>query len=149
MDGVVRQVQEEGPVPVSADEADRLVGETVREVLLVVPGLEVRRPEPEVAAGGRAGFGAADVEVEALVLGPELGTAQVPLADRRGGVSGRPQRLGGRDLLKRELLADLGRRSFCEGRSARPGSQSVRCSLAGYFPVMSAARDGEQTGHAA
>ena len=39
--------------------------------------------------------------------------------------------------------------SFALGHCFRPGIQSVRCSRAGYLPVMMLARVGEQTGQAA
>ena len=45
--------------------------------------------------------------------------------------------------------AMAGRSRRWSGRSGRPGSQSVRLRRAGYWPVRSAARVGEQTGQAA
>src|SRR5436190_136653 len=39
--------------------------------------------------------------------------------------------------------------SFAAGHCLRPGIQSVRCSRAGYLPVIMLARVGEHTGQAA
>ena len=46
-------------------------------------------------------------------------------------------------------LMMVGPFSFWLEASARPGSQSVRCSRAGYLPVRMLARVGEHTEHAA
>ena len=45
--------------------------------------------------------------------------------------------------------SNAGVSSFAVGHCLRPGIQSVRCSRAGYFPVMMLARVGEHTGQAA
>ncbi len=91
-----RQIKEEGPVPVSGDEAAGLAGQALGEVLAFWAGREA--VEPEVAPVGGAGIGGkvvrwlaqetpGDVLAEAVpqgvggVIVRALVRAQVPLAD--------------------------------------------------------------------
>ena len=125
MDRVVSQVEEERPGPVLLDEPDRLVGEAVGQILVIVPSTQAGGLESEVPAGRRARLGPADVPVEALAFGPERRPAQVPLADAGRTVSGRLERLGERELLEGQVLADR-RTTQLLGRPVGPPRQPVR-----------------------
>ena len=70
--------------------------------------------------------------------------AEVPLADRRGGVA--------RGLKSVAIVVSVGGRYLVQSGTSSfglsgiwPGIQSVMCSRAGYLPVSRAARVGEQT----
>ena len=91
MDGVEREVDEEGAVFVVGHEFAGLGGEPVFEVFAgravgeagVAVGGEVLFP-----AVGAALFDAAEVVVEALVFGPPALGAEVPFAGEERGVAG-------------------------------------------------------------
>ena len=90
------------------------------------------------------GFGAGEVEVEAVFVRVIRLAAQVPLADAGGGIAGGVEGVGQGELLSGRYLVQSTTSSlgFSGGR---PGIQSVMCRRAGYLPVRMAAREGEQT----
>ena len=80
----MREVDEERLVAVLLDESDRLAGETVGEVFPVRPLGQVRELIRAEIGWGSALAAAAEVEVEALVLGPMPGSvAEVPFSKER------------------------------------------------------------------
>jgi hypothetical protein len=106
--GVVGEVDEEGRRLVSLDEADGLAGEAVGEEFVLRAVLQgIDTIGREVARRGTA-IRAADVGVEALLLGIELRAAEVPFADAGGGVASGFEPLGQGFLLQGQLLGPLG-----------------------------------------
>src|SRR5258708_40057058 len=101
MDGVMREVEEERAVLVGVDELFGFGREAVGEVFSGIMGFELRVVEIEVPARRAAGLGPADVEIEPLLFGPEVGSAEVPLADARRVIPHGFERLGKVVLLER------------------------------------------------
>jgi len=108
VDGIVREVDEERLVAVLLDEADRLAGETVGEVFPVRSVGQVRELI-RAEVGWRSPLAAAaEVEVEALVLGPMLGSvAEVPFSEESRFVAAGLQRLGDGDFFQRQEGLDF------------------------------------------
>jgi hypothetical protein len=154
VNGVVRQVEEEGPIPVRFEELLGLDGEAVGEVLAVGGFFEARH-EATVAAlvggevtEGRAGVVAGDVDVETALLRAGVLAAEVPFTDMAGDIIRCLERRGERHLAGRHCwLMWAGAVSGRDGGTA--GQPVGELRRAGYLPVIRAARVGEHTGQAA
>jgi hypothetical protein len=105
---VVCQVEEERPLAVCIDEAQRLP----RQVVL---------PLAAFALVGRGGGLTGVMDVESLLARAVAGPAQVPLADCRGRVARRAQPLGDGRLVERQLLADCRMQQFLRRRVGASG----------------------------
>ncbi len=127
MDGVVRQVEEEGAVLVLLDELLGLDGQPVAEILafaaaLPQPGhgvaLALVRPE---IRGRMAVMRSGDVEVETLMLGVIVPAAEVPLADAGRDIAGRLERLGDVHFVQGQILPPRRHEQPMGGRVAFAG----------------------------
>ena len=125
VDTVVWKREQEGAVAMGLDKGHRLVGLAVSEVFprgaVRQRGNPVRR---KVARRLTLG-GAATVHIEALMLGAMLVTAEMPLADRRGGVASGRKPLRDRYRLERQVLCPVSRSPAIEPSWTR-GLSAVR-----------------------
>ena len=95
MDGVERQVGEEGLVLVGLDECGRLAPEAQGEGFAGLTGLEVGiLPGREEAAARAADVPAALVDVEAVIGRPRALAAEVPFSGEEGLIARIAQDLG-------------------------------------------------------
>ena len=128
VDGVVREVNEERLFAILLDEADRLAGETVGEVFPLRSIRQVREFIRAEIGWWRALSATAQVEVEALMLGPMLGRfAEMPFSEESGFVAAGLQSLGEGDFIERQ-----------EWLNRRPLELLVRFVLAARQPVRDA-----------
>ena len=104
MDGEVAQIHEERTVSVRLHEAGRFSRESDRKVLpvrsVVEHGVLIGREVARRIAQVRA----ADVAVEALQLGSERSSSEVPLADHRRRVAVLPEHFGDGQLFELQVL---------------------------------------------
>ena len=135
MHGVVRQIKEERLLLVRLDELHRLGGFAVREEF-AFGTLAQRGDLVRGVVTGRLSAGvAADVEVEAVLLGIVSLVAllecrsEVPLADARGRVAGGFELFGQGDLLEGQELLPIGDLQF--GLGAAVAGDPVREVQAG------------------
>ena len=107
--GIVPEVKEERPAVILADQADGLVGQPIGQVLSRRP---IRQrfdpPRAEVAILRLPPVAAADVHVEAMLLGKVRLLAQVPLADVPRAVA-RVLQSPGQTVLRQRQVVDVRR----------------------------------------
>ena len=135
MHGVVREIEEERLLLIRLDELHRFGGFAVREEL-AFGTLGQRGDLVRGVVTGRLSAGvAADVEVEAVLLGVVSlvalleGRSEVPLADARGRVAGGFELFGQGDLLEGQELLPIGDLQF--GLGAAVAGDPVREVQAG------------------
>ena len=122
MHRIVPQGDEEGSVPMFADEVDGFIRQTIGQVCAVLSGLDAGNAIGLEIAGRPPIAAPANITIESLELGTPLGLGsfhfaprarKMPLADKRIGITGPLKMLGDGDIVQRQKVDRLGRPQRC------------------------------------